>query len=91
MSQTEVKIWRPLVYCTPKALRRARTLMGESTCPENVIARAITEGNVECGRRGKVWDPNGRWVALVERVPGRFRRRPRAWLVVAITRPRRTR
>ena len=80
--------WRPLVYLAPGVLAQARRIMGGAPVPENVIRDAIVAGHVECGRRGRVWDAKGGWIALVERVPGRFRKRPHAWLVVSITRPR---
>jgi hypothetical protein len=78
------KPWRPLVYLAPQALTDAHRVMGDNVVPENVIADALVSGHVACGRVGRVWDPDGRWVAHVERVPGRVRRRPLAWLVNAV-------
>lgn len=73
-----------LVYATRAALEDGRRLI-PGVCLENVVEAEIVAGNVTAGaRRGFVFDREKRWVAEVERVPGRIRERPRAWLVTAI-------
>ena len=79
---------RPLVFIARGAAEDARKLIG-GPVPENVIADAIVQGHVQAGRVGHVRDPDGRWVAHIERRPGRLRKRPLAWFVAAVTRPRR--
>jgi hypothetical protein len=71
----------PLVYTTARARRQAERLL-PGRVVENVIAEQILAGNVlSYPTGGVVFDARRRWAAHCERIPGRIRPAPRAWLV----------
>jgi hypothetical protein len=52
---------------------------------EREVQNAVLAGRVCVSQSGGyVFDPERRWVAQVERRPGRLRERPRAWLVTEV-------
>lgn len=74
----------PLVYATREAVEAGHRLLGEHVVVENEVARAIEAGRVSYGDDPRVIDPQGRYVARIKRCRGRFRPRPRAWLVTEL-------
>jgi hypothetical protein len=71
----------PLVYIAKGAMEDAARLL--PGCPENTIAQAISAGAVRVGGGRAEIDGAG-WGATAIRMPGRVRRKPRAWIVVSI-------
>lgn len=82
---------RPLVYMLPGARADAARLLPDSRVIENTITAWITAGNVVSKGHAEciVVSPCGTFEACVFRVPGRFRPKPRAWLVHVIRPTRR--
>lgn len=73
---------RPLVYATLAASEQARRLLPGRVL-EVEVADAILAGNViGVNRSCRVLGDD--WQAHVERVPGRLRPKPRAWLVLRL-------
>lgn len=76
----------PLVYCAPRAAKKASKLMPDVVV-ENAVAAAILRGDLSAGSRaGYVFLDDTGVVARIERHPGRLRERPKAWLIVDLQR-----
>jgi len=73
----------PLVYLSKGAQANARRLLPGEVVVENRVADAIASGHVFYGKTIRALLGDG-VVAVVRRVPGRLRGRPRAWEVVEL-------
>jgi len=80
----------PLVYANARARADAKRLLTDGVVLEERVAAAIRAGSVFYGRTTRVVLGGG-VLAVVRRVPGRLRGRPRAWEVLELKQdPRRS-